>query len=65
VLHQEVRGVLLDLTVGLGQLRRGLASAALGFNGGGGGKVLVRALGRCLYRGRYSCGRGAMTHSHS
>jgi hypothetical protein len=56
-------GALLELTMGLGRLRCGLASTASGFDGGGGGKVLMRASGRCLYRGRCSCGRGAKTHS--
>jgi hypothetical protein len=59
----EGQGVLLDLTVGLGRLRCGLASATSGFDGGSGGKVFVRVSGRCLYRGRCSCGRGAMTRS--
>jgi hypothetical protein len=57
------QGGLLDLTVGLGRLRCGSASTASNFDGGGGRKLLVRTSGRCLYRGRCSCGWGAMTRS--
>jgi hypothetical protein len=61
VLHQGVRAVLLNLTVELGRLQCGLALVVAGVHGGGGGKVLMRASGRCL---RSLCGRGAMTCNH-
>jgi hypothetical protein len=50
--------------VELGWLQCGLALVVAGVDGGGGGKVLMRASGRCLYRGRSLCGRGAMTCNH-
>jgi hypothetical protein len=55
--YTRVKAVPLDLMVELERLRCGLASAASGFDGDGGGKVLVRVLGTFLYRGRCSGGR--------